>query len=189
MPEAVGLGEDKDRRPLDLRGKLWRSGVVDLQAPKEHTSDTVVVADDEDRENEGDLVCAAASVTPLRSGREPARPDFGRTVRVESPPPLPSILEDDDPLGPLGQLCRQQRGSHVPPLRGASDRRARALGPRGHQIGQLEVARRKVPGGDPSVGVLVEQSSGAPAQILTDVIEIDVDGRRIAPPGPLLGPQ
>ena len=39
---------------------------------------------------------AAASVSPLRPVRETTRPDFGRTVRVESPPPLPSILEDDD---------------------------------------------------------------------------------------------
>ena len=39
---------------------------------------------------------AAANVTPLRPTREAARPDFGRTVRVDSPPPLPSILEDDD---------------------------------------------------------------------------------------------
>ena len=39
---------------------------------------------------------AAASVTALRPNREPARPDFGRTVRVDSPPPLPSILEDDE---------------------------------------------------------------------------------------------
>ncbi|HUG84036.1 MAG TPA: cell division protein FtsZ, partial [Euzebya sp.] len=39
---------------------------------------------------------AAASVTALRPNREPARPDFSRTVRVDSPPPLPSILEDDE---------------------------------------------------------------------------------------------
>jgi cell division protein FtsZ len=38
----------------------------------------------------------AANVTPLRPTREPSRPDFGRTVRVDSPPPLPSILDDDD---------------------------------------------------------------------------------------------
>ena len=37
----------------------------------------VIVADDEDRENEGDLVCAAAAITPELVRREDGRATVG----------------------------------------------------------------------------------------------------------------
>ena len=52
--------------------------MADLKAGK-----VVVVVDDEDRENEGDLVCAADRGTPAASQREFAR-RAGKTVELDA---------------------------------------------------------------------------------------------------------
>ena len=61
------------------------------------------------------------------------------------------------------------------------------LCPSGDQVGQLEEPRRQVPGGDLAVVVLVEQPALASPQVLADVVEVDVDGRGVAPARPVLG--
>ena len=48
--------------------------------------------------------------------------------------------------------------------------------------------RRQVPADDPAVAVvLVEHAAVAAAHVLPDVVEVDVDGGGVAPPGPLPG--
>ena len=62
------------------------------------------------------------------------------------------------------------------------------LGPGGDQVRQLEVPGRQVPADDPAVAVvLVLQPALAAAHVLADVVEVDVDGGRVAPAGPVLG--
>ena len=46
---------------------------------------------------------------------------------------------------------------------------------------------RQVPAGDPVTVVLVDQAALATAQVLPDVVQVDVDGRHVAPAGPVLG--
>ena len=62
------------------------------------------------------------------------------------------------------------------------------LGPGGDQVRQLEVPGRQVPADDPAAAVvLVLHTAGAAPHVLADVVEVDVHGGRVAPPGPLLG--
>ena len=78
------------------------------------------------------------------------------------------------------QEAPQQRGEQSMLVLGS-------LCPRRDEIGQLEVARRQMPGPDPVSVVFVEPSPLAAAQIFPDVVQVDVDGGGVASAGPFLG--
>ena len=95
----------------------------------------------------------------------------------------------------FGQRRREQVGrDRVVPQEAGEQRREQpvlvlgTLRPRGDQVRQLEVPRRQVPADDAAVAVvLVHHAARAAAHVLADVVEVDVDGGRVAPAGPLLG--
>src|SRR5262245_13196086 len=60
-----------------------------------------------------------------------------------------------------------------------------ALGPGRHQVGELEAAGGPDPGGDEAVLALVDQAVLAPAEVLPDVVEVDVDRGGRAPGAPV----
>jgi hypothetical protein len=95
------------------------------------------------------------------------------------------------------ELCQrpgeQVVGEGLMPKEAGQERREQAvlilgaLGPGGHEVGELEEARREVPRGNALLCVvLVEKSSFPTTQILSDVVEVDIDGGRVSPPGPFL---
>ena len=55
-------------------------GIADIRSGK-----MVILVDDEDRENEGDLTMAAEAVTPEAETRAPAAPDLPPPWRDRSP--------------------------------------------------------------------------------------------------------
>ncbi len=61
-----------------------------------------------------------------------------------------------------------------------------SLGPRCHQVGQLEVPRRQVASDNAGLVfvVFIQNAALAASQVLTDVVEVDIDGGHRAPPGP-----
>ena len=96
----------------------------------------------------------------------------------------------------LGQRPGDQvLGQRVEAQEGGEQRRQQpvlvlgTLGPGGHQVGELEVPRRQVPGHDPPLVrvVLVDHAAVPPAHVLADVVEVDVDGGGVAAAGPLPG--